>query len=1179
MPSPATPSLKLPDQIRGYRILSLLGAGAMGAVWRATVVGGRRGLTDGEEVALKVLDPSFAPDPQIVRRFKREAGVGLGAAHPGIARVHEIGSLRLDGDRRVHYIVQELLHGGSLQSRLELEGPQPEPVVREVGRQVAETLAFVHGRHIVHRDLKPANLFLDERGLVKLVDFGLARLISAEESAGEADVPASAARSAPSPSTGATSAGRFLGTVAYAAPEQLSGAPATPQSDLFALGVVLYEMAAGHHPFVRERDQGYDAYVAAVQGRDPAPLTELRPELSWFLDRLVQALLEREPAARVADAAAVAAAFAGSEGSDFWRVATAPVSQRVAVARRRLEVRRATRLLGRSHELQLLVDEARAAFAGGLRRVVLEGGAGVGKTRLVDALAERLERNGPSGWFLVARGRDPGLPLEPLRDLLHDACGLAEASAGGVFALVERVDRQFGELLPDSPEARDQLRGFLLGGAPRGSRPLAALRQALVELFLAIARQAPLVLVVDAGERVDPETLRTIQALVDAPGARALLIVLTVDQEAAAPRGHAALLAALQRGATRFSLVDLEVGEFLTLARDLGFEGATCEAAAARLHELSLGNPGSAIELACWLRSRDRLPQLAARRTPIRSLPPTLIERFSRRLAALPPAERELLDAIALLCADVRELALRELLELPAGGFETGAAALAAAGIVRRDAGAISFREPLLQRHVVLQLDTTRRRALHQKSARHWLRRHESAAPPPRAILRAAIHAELAEDRTLLARALRPATRLLDLGGEIERGYDLVTSAEALARREPTDVALLAQALVLRGPLAHRLGRREDERATWTEAARLSTQLDDAGVRSHAFHGLGRLASRTGKFLAAESHLRSAEIASKAAPRGEGAERALILLDLAEAHLWSGDEERAATVLDEAAAVIDAGAPIASIGRYWKERGNLLLELERFDEAGQAFAQGRAIVRGPALRPLHRALVLGAARLARERCEWDKARRACDLARKSAESDLDRRHLAQALFLRGDVEARAGDPTAAFRPFVRAYRFAVLLDDGYLAVSALGSLALLYRWRRFPGRSIEKAIRCARKAIAKAHGLAVGRLEARGLAALALCYRDMKKLPWALAIARKAVRQASAANVERRRAAEIHWVHGLIASESGESAAAAESIEEARRRVERRLAGVASAATRTRMAQEDPLLREVLAVR
>src|SRR5262245_14511140 len=243
----------LPDEIRGYRLDGLIGAGAMGAVYRAVARGDRRGLAAGTRVALKILDPRFAPDVDIVRRFKREAGIGLDAIPPGIARVHEIGSLRVargrdGGERRLHYIVQELLHGGSLQSRLEAEGPQPEPVIRELARQVAEALAFVHGRSIVHRDLKPANLFLDERGHVKIVDFGLARVLGD----GEGDGALARERGAAAVRRGAaddevalgiTSAGRFLGTVAYAAPEQLAGAPATPRSDLFALGLILFEMA------------------------------------------------------------------------------------------------------------------------------------------------------------------------------------------------------------------------------------------------------------------------------------------------------------------------------------------------------------------------------------------------------------------------------------------------------------------------------------------------------------------------------------------------------------------------------------------------------------------------------------------------------------------------------------------------------------------------------------------------------------------------------------------------------------------------------------------------------------------------------------------------------------------------------------------------------------------------
>ncbi len=1177
MRSPATPYLALPEEIRGYRIRGLLGAGAMGAVYRATVVARRRGLTAGAEVALKVLDPSFAPDPQIVRRFKREAGVGLGAVHAGIARVYEIGSLRLSADRRVHYIVQELLTGGSLQSRLELEGPQPEPVVREVGRQIAETLAFVHGRNIVHRDLKPANLFLDERGQVKLVDFGLARLITAQEPLPPENDPADEpARATPPPSSGATSSGRFLGTVAYAAPEQLAGAPATPQSDLFALGVVLYEMAAGHHPWARERDLGYDAYVAALQTRDPTPLTELRPELSYFLERVVQALLERDPVARLATAELGAAAFVGAERSDFWRSVTAPVSLQVSPGRRRLSVRRATRLVGRQHELALLVDEARAAFAGRLRRVILEGPPGVGKTRLVDALADRLERVGPQGYFLVASGRESGQPLEPLRELLADACSLSTAAAAGPAAIDARAESQLRELLPDRPEIQALLRAFLREGAIKGSRQLGSLRAALVELFVAITRQAPLLLVLDAAEHADADTLRTLDALANESPNVPILLLITRAPEALSERGALPLHVALARGATRLVLGDPSREMFPILARDLGFEDAAVERVAQRLHDIAAGSAGNAIELASWMRARGKLDTLAAKKTAIRSLPPLLAERYARRLAPLATAQRELLESTAVLGSDVREQVLRDVLALAPADFDARLAPLLAeGGPLQRVAGELRFREPLFQRHVLHSTPLDRRQATHRLAARYYGRELTLPSPPPRVALKAAFHADLGGERSILATTLRGAVRVLELEGSPERAYRLVGSAAASARVAPVDQVLLAQALVLRGTLAHRLGRREEERASWTEAAKLSAQLDDAGVRSHAFHGLGRLASRTGRFLAAESYLRTADEAAQRAVRGHGAERAFILLDLAEVLLWSGDEERAAGTLDLAEQVIDAGAPIASIGRYFKERGNLLLELERFDEAEQAFSQGRSIVRGPAMRPLHRALVLGSARLLRELCDWDKARRACEVARKSAASDLDLRHLAQAEYVRADIESRSGDPDAAFRPLVRSLRLALRVEDDYLVVSALGSLSLLYRWKRFSGHSLERAIRCARRAIARAHTLAVGRLEARGLAALALCYRDMKRLPWALAIARKALREGSAAGIARRRAAEIHWVHGLIAGESGKSEAANASIEEARRRAERRLLGVASAAVRTRMSECDPLLREI----
>jgi len=149
------------------------------------------------------------------------------------------------------------------------------------------------------------------------------------------------------------------------------------------------------------------------------------------------------------------------------------------------------------------------------------------------------------------------------------------------------------------------------------------------------------------------------------------------------------------------------------------------------------------------------------------------------------------------------------------------------------------------------------------------------------------------------------------------------------------------------------------------------------------------------------------------------------------------------------------------------------------------------------------------------------------------------------------------------------------ISDDYLVVSCLAALSFLYRWKRFERHSLRRSARCARRAIALARDLDNGRLEARGLAALALCYRDMGRLTWARAIAEKAVREAQAAGIRRRRAAEIWYVHGLILKELGRTEEARASLFEARGRLERRLLGVASAATRARMVERDPLLREI----
>src|SRR5512135_2632659 len=212
-----------------YEILGAIGAGGMGEVYRA------KDPRLGREVAIKVLPASFSQDADRLRRFEQEAKAAGILNHPNITAVYDIGSV--DG---APYVVQELLEGETLRSIL-AGGRLPQRKIIDYSLQIAHGLAAAHGKGIVHRDLKPENLFVTRDGQVKILDFGLAKLVRSEDGGnGQTDSLIS---------TVMTEAGRVLGTVGYMAPEQVRGENADHRADVFALGCVLHEMATGQAPF------------------------------------------------------------------------------------------------------------------------------------------------------------------------------------------------------------------------------------------------------------------------------------------------------------------------------------------------------------------------------------------------------------------------------------------------------------------------------------------------------------------------------------------------------------------------------------------------------------------------------------------------------------------------------------------------------------------------------------------------------------------------------------------------------------------------------------------------------------------------------------------------------------------------------------------------------------------
>ena len=359
---PGSPGLTGPVQDRcvgKYQLREHLGDGGMGTVYRATVAGSEA------SVAVKVIHPHLQRERGFRARFEREADLGRRVDHENVVRTLGAEIVR-EGDRETAVLVMEYVEGRTLRALLAELGTVPESLLRELARQIAAGLRSIHEAGIIHRDLKPENVLITRDAQVRIMDLGVARPVRT--------------------SSPLTKEGHFAGSLLYAAPEQLRGATPGTAYDQYALGLILYELATGRHPFPGESAA---EIVGAHLHASPRRLIDTQPNVSPFFSEVVATLMDKAPERRFASTAELHAALERGEEGTWWVDRSRDAGRRGP--RLRIPVTREADVVGRTRELGMLRGAWDAARRGEGRTVFVEGEAGVGKTRFLDAFVGEVE--------------------------------------------------------------------------------------------------------------------------------------------------------------------------------------------------------------------------------------------------------------------------------------------------------------------------------------------------------------------------------------------------------------------------------------------------------------------------------------------------------------------------------------------------------------------------------------------------------------------------------------------------------------------------------------------------------------------------------------------------------------------------------------------------------------------
>jgi hypothetical protein len=549
------------DLLGPYEILSPIGSGGMGRVFRAHDMRLRR------DVAIKVLKPAYAADPEMRGRLEREARSIAALTHPGIVAIYDVGTAD-----DLPFIVMELLHGANLRARLAAAALTCDSAI-DIAAQMAEALAAAHAAGIVHRDLKPENVFLTDSGAVKILDFGLARTTASQDTG--------------DPSL--TAPHVLIGTIRYMSPEQARGETPTFASDVFSAGLMLYELATAQYPFAAESIVGM--LHAVVHGVPIAP-SRLNPAIPSELESVILQMLAKDQAQR--PGAADVAARLRTIGRD-------PGIGAISMEPPRLR----PRTVGRAAERDALRIAWSAACAGRSSLVSVSGEPGIGKTTLVDDFLAEVGESGTA--CLVGRGRcseavaatEAYLPiLEALESLVRAG---GEAMQGVLKQLAPTWHLQIAPLTWSDSSAERLRQEIRSASQQRVKREIRAFLQD-------VSRQTAILLFLDDVHWADPATVDLLAYLARGFDGMRLLMVTThrVSELLLAGNPLAPLLLDLQaKGVARaLPLPFLDHGD-VERYLDLEFAGHEFPPAFATLvHTKTEGSPLFMVDMLADLRDR-----------------------------------------------------------------------------------------------------------------------------------------------------------------------------------------------------------------------------------------------------------------------------------------------------------------------------------------------------------------------------------------------------------------------------------------------------------------------------------------------------------------------------------------------------------------------------------------------